>query len=92
MDSKPATWLVDVCAWVHPAPVELPDAATYREFARTVILRQHLAAIADDALGDELLDRITELAAGDDPPFSLDYWRLELRGRRPTAGAPPRAV
>jgi trans-aconitate 2-methyltransferase len=77
-----AARFVDVRAWVHPAPVELPDAATYREFARTVILRQHLAAIADDALGDELLDRITELAAGDDPPFSLDYWRLELRGRR----------
>jgi hypothetical protein len=24
---------------------------------------------------------LTEQAAADDPPFCLDYWRLNLRGR-----------
>ena len=31
-------------------------------------------------------------AAGDDPPFVVDYWRLNLRGRRRMAGPRRRAA
>ena len=35
-----------------------------------------------EELRAEFIDSLTEQAATDDPPFSLDYWRLNLRGRR----------
>jgi hypothetical protein len=28
---------------------------------------------------------LAQLAAGDDPPFTLDYWRLNVYGRKPAA-------
>jgi len=67
---------------VVEAPTVLADAPTYREFLRTVVLRAHLDRIAGDAARDALLDRLTAMAAADVPPFLLDYWRLNLAGRR----------
>jgi len=29
------------------------------------------------------MDRLTEQAALDSPPFELDYWRLNIDARRP---------
>ena len=55
----------------------------YREFLATVIMRPYLAAIADDALGERLLDAMCAEAAGDVPPWSLDYVRLNMSARRP---------
>lgn len=74
---------VDVDASVVEAPAVLADAPTYREFLRTVVLRAHLDRLADGAAAEALLDRLTSAAAQDDPPFLLDYWRLNLAGRRP---------
>jgi len=48
-----------------------------------VILGSHLARIPDPALRERYVDHLTALAAGDPTPFELDYWRLNLRARRP---------
>lgn len=66
---------------VEAAPTVLDDAAQYSEFVCNIILRQHLEKIPTEELRTEFLDRLTEEAAKDDPPFLLDYWRLNLRGR-----------
>jgi len=66
---------------VEPAPTTLTDAAHYNEFVRNIVLREHLKHIDGDDRRNEFMDRLTELAAKDDPPFTLDYWRLNLRGR-----------
>ncbi len=78
-----AAGFVDVATSLEEAPTILDDATTYREFVRDVVLRAHLDRLADDAARDALLDALTERAASDDPPFFLDYWRLNLAGRRP---------
>ncbi len=65
-----------------PAPATFDDAAAYREFVGTVVLGEHLARLATPADRDALLDAVTNAAATDDPPFTLDYWRLNLKARR----------
>ncbi len=73
----------DVAADLEPAPTTLADEASYREFVTTVIYHPHLARLPDALLRARWLDEVTALAAQQDPPFTLDYWRLNLAGRRP---------
>ena len=40
-------------------------------------------AAAGRALRARFIDEITARAAREDPPFTLDYWRLNLEGRKP---------
>ena len=32
---------------------------------------------------ETFIEELARLAADDDPPFELDYWRLNMRGMRP---------
>ena len=72
---------VDVQTSIEPAPTLLDDAEHYSEFVRNVIMWRHLQNIPSEADRAEFMARLTEQAAADDPPFALDYWRLNLRGR-----------
>ena len=74
---------VDVETSVEAAPTALDDAAHYSEFVRNIILRRHLENLPSEELRSEFLAKMTSQAATDDPPFSVDYWRLNLRGRVP---------
>ncbi|HLZ41266.1 MAG TPA: methyltransferase domain-containing protein [Candidatus Sulfotelmatobacter sp.] len=66
---------------VEAAPTVLDDAAHYNEFVRNIILRRHLENLPTEQARSEFMASMTEQAAKDDPPFLLDYWRLNLRGR-----------
>ena len=59
----------------------MEDAAHYSEFVRNIILRSHLENIPTEEARAEFMAKLTQQAANDDPPFLLDYWRLNLRGR-----------
>lgn len=72
-----------VSAETFSAPVVMEDAATYREFLATVVFGTHLNRLPDDALRERFLDAMVEAGAADEPPFLLDYWRLNLIGQRP---------
>jgi trans-aconitate 2-methyltransferase len=74
----------DVNTSLVPAPVVQPDANAFQTFITTVICRPHLAHLEDSVLRDAFVQRLTELASADDPPFELDYWRLNLEARRPS--------
>jgi len=50
---------------------------------RTVIVRTYLGKLPDEASRSRYLGTLAELAAKDDPPFSLDYWRLNLKASIP---------
>jgi trans-aconitate methyltransferase len=77
-----AAGFVDVAAWTHPSPVRFDTAAEYRDFLACVCVRAYCDRLpAPDRV--EFLDVLTNLAASDDPPFTLDYWRLNLAGRKP---------
>jgi trans-aconitate 2-methyltransferase len=66
-----------------PSPVHQPDAAAYREFVEHVICRPHLSYLPTAELRGRFLDRLTDAAARDSPPFELDYWRLNMDARKP---------
>jgi trans-aconitate 2-methyltransferase len=73
---------VDVATSMEAALTVLEGAEQCNEFVRNIILRRHLENIPSEELRADFMAELTELAAGDDPPFSLDYWRLNLHGRR----------
>jgi trans-aconitate methyltransferase len=74
---------VDVQTTLEPSPVMQPDASAYRDFVGHVICRHHLARLPDAGLQEQFMDALTAQAAGDPVPFELDYWRLNLAGRKP---------
>ncbi len=71
---------VEVKTSLEPAPTVLADLDSYSEFVRTVILRLHLQEITEASLRSEFVAELARQAVRDDPPFSLDYWRLNLSG------------
>lgn len=73
----------DVETSMEGAPTLLNNAEEYTEFVRNIILRRHLENLPSEELRSEFIRLLTEQAAKDDPPFLLDYWRLNLRGRKP---------
>jgi len=73
---------VEARAWLEHAPVRYADATGYREFLTHVILRDELPRLPDDEARRRYVDALVERASRDDPPFELDYCRLNADGRR----------
>ena len=78
-----AAGFTDIETSIEPAPTTFPDAQAFSEFVQSVVLRAHLDALPDDADRRSFMAEITALAAGDNPAFTLDYWRLNLSATRP---------
>ena len=78
-----AAGFTDIATNLEPAPTTLSDEASYREFVTTVIYNPHLDQLPAGPLRARFIDEITERAAAQNPPFTIDYWRLNLEGRRP---------
>jgi trans-aconitate methyltransferase len=66
----------------HPEPVRFPDAASMKMFVSKVNLHRYLAALPDE-LSDQFAANLVEIAAKDDPPYTLDYMRLTIRATKP---------
>lgn len=73
---------IEVASWLEPAPVTFDDEASYREFVTHVILRDDLARLPDETTRKAYVDAVVEQARADEPPFELDYWRLNADARR----------
>ena len=78
-----AAGFVDVDTSLEEAPTTLDTEADYREFVTTVIYHQHLEQLPSSRLKQDFVDRVTALSAAEDPPFTLDYWRLNMAARKP---------
>jgi len=77
-----AAGFVDVQVSLEAAPTPFDGPDQFREFIAHVCVR-HEAARLPDAERQSFLRDLTVAAAGDSPPFTLDYWRLNIEGRRP---------
>jgi trans-aconitate 2-methyltransferase len=64
-----------------PAPVPFVSPGTYSEFVAAVCLRHHLDRLPFECR-TPFMNRITEAARADDPPLTLDYWRLNITARK----------
>ena len=71
----------DINVWLESTPTPLPDAARYAEFVTTVCLRHQLNRLPEDKRA-AYVRHLTEMAADDEPRFTLDYWRLNIDGRK----------
>ena len=72
----------DITTGLEPAPVLLADAGQYREYLGNVIFHRHLERIADGKMKAHFLDELTRQSGEDDPPYLLDYWRLNISARK----------
>jgi trans-aconitate 2-methyltransferase len=73
----------DITTNLIAAPVTMPDAAEYGEFLETVVFGTHLEKLPTEDLRREFILLMVDQGGQDHPPFELDYWRLNLQGRRP---------
>jgi hypothetical protein len=72
----------DIATWLHQEDVPFNDRGVYRDFLATVTLHSHLKRIPEGRFREEFLDRIIDLAQ-QEPDLHLDYWRLNIRARKP---------
>jgi trans-aconitate methyltransferase len=82
-DRLHAAGFVEIETGLEAAPTTLADAVEFAEFLTGVILRAHLERLPGHDLRARFVAVLTDQAAADDPPFFLDYWRLNMRARRP---------
>jgi trans-aconitate 2-methyltransferase len=75
---------VDVRTDLEPAPTRLPDAAAFSEFIACVCVRHHVDRLPA-AVRPAFVGELTARSAADDPPLTLDYWRLNIDARRAAA-------
>lgn len=77
-----AAGFVDIDVSLEEAPTPFADAAQFQEFVATVVARPYLARLPQSE-HKLFLAELALKAAADSPPFTLDYWRLNIAARRP---------
>jgi trans-aconitate 2-methyltransferase len=73
---------VDIDVFLEEAPTPFEGPEPFREFITNVCVRHHLALLPPDERA-AFLRELTIAAAADTPPFTLDYWRLNIAASRP---------
>jgi trans-aconitate 2-methyltransferase len=68
---------------LEKAPTRFDTAEEFSEFASKVILHRHLELLPNERVRRRMLDQLAEQSGHDDPPFELDYWRLNLSAKKP---------
>jgi trans-aconitate 2-methyltransferase len=77
-----AAGFIDVETTLEPAPTSFDSPVEFQDFIANVCVRYHVARLPPRER-QMFLRELTVAAAGDTPPLTLDYWRLNLSGRRP---------
>lgn len=75
----------DIDVSLESAPVTLRDAAAYSDFIACVCVRHHIDRLPSGRRV-EFIGALADAAAADDPPYTLDYWRLNISARKASAG------
>ena len=64
--------------WLEHAPTPFPSRERFAAFLDSVVMRPYLTRIPDPQLRHLFLAMMVDAAARDDPPLTLDYWRLNI--------------
>jgi len=67
---------------LEEAPAKFPNAIEFQQFVENVILRHHLQSIPEAGARQQFMTELTGEFANDDPPFLVDYVRLNLKARK----------
>jgi trans-aconitate 2-methyltransferase len=73
----------EVKTGLEPSPQQFPGAAEFSQYLGTVTFHRHLERLPSPELRERFLDAVAKLVSKDDPPFVMDYWRLNMSARRP---------
>jgi trans-aconitate 2-methyltransferase len=73
----------DVETGLEEATFVAPSAQEFQQYLRTFVLHRHLELFPEDALRVAFLEKLSDASAHDDPPWALDYWRLNIRACKP---------
>jgi len=73
---------IDVSLASSPVTFERPEQ--FSEFVAAVCLRHHLDRLPSGDR-DAFMQRMTDQAVEDNPPLTLDYWRLNISARKAAA-------
>jgi trans-aconitate 2-methyltransferase len=76
----------DIDVSLEAAPTALPDRAGFADFISCVCIRHHVDTLPPPERAP-FVDALADAAAADDPPFTLDYWRLNMSARKRDGGA-----
>jgi hypothetical protein len=52
----------------------------FQGYLRTFVLHRHLELLPSEALRERFVKELAVASDEDNPPWTLDYWRLNLRG------------
>ncbi len=74
----------DIEVSLVPSPVPFATREAYAEFVAPICLRHQLDRLPA-GMRDAFVQHLTDQAAQDDPPFTLDYWRLNISARKAVA-------
>jgi ubiquinone/menaquinone biosynthesis C-methylase UbiE len=74
----------DIDVSLEPAPLTLRDAAAYADFIACVCIRHHVDRLPPRRRA-EFVRALAAAARDDDPPYTLDYWRLNISARKAPA-------
>lgn len=77
-----AAGFADVETSLEPAATSFDSPVEFQDFIANVCVRYHVARLPPRER-ESYLRELTVAAAADSPPLTLDYWRLNLSGRRP---------
>lgn len=72
----------DVSCSLEEAPVSFAEEKQYADFLSAIIIHPYMERLPP-SLQLEFKAELVRQAALDRPPFVLDYWRLNLQGRKP---------
>ncbi len=78
-----AAGFTEVETSLESAPTHFENETRFSEFVSKVILHRLLEHFPDDAARQRFMADLAAQAAQFDPPYELDYWRLNLQGRKP---------
>jgi len=68
---------------LEPAPFAVSTSDEFRDYLRTFVLHRYLELLPSESLRQTFVRKVAEACAQDDPPWTLDYWRLNLRAQKP---------
>lgn len=68
---------------LEEASFAVSSAQEFQQYLRTFVLHRHLELLPTDALRAAFVQQLSDVSAHDDPPWALDYWRLNLRAHKP---------
>jgi trans-aconitate methyltransferase len=74
---------VQISTSLESSPVVLASYEEYRDYLKTVVFGAHLERLPSDTLKRQFITTLADQSAADAQPFTLDYWRLNMRARRP---------